>query len=48
MIGDSLREEMTMKKEFTDELMKAIRALDDKGKVVVLDAFVAFYDTESM
>lgn len=41
-----MKKEFTVKYATSGELMKAIRALDEDGKVAVLDAFVAFYDTE--
>lgn len=41
-----MKKDFTIKYATSRELMKAIRALDEEGKVAVLDAFVAFYDTE--
>lgn len=41
-----MKKDFTIKYATSGELMKAIRALDEEGKVAVLDAFVSFYDTE--
>ena len=41
-----MKKDFTIKYATSGDLMQAIRALDEKGKVAVLDAFVAFYDTD--
>ena len=41
-----MKKDFTIKYATSGDLMMAIRALDEEGKVAVLDAFVAFYDTE--
>ena len=41
-----MKKKLTVKYATSGELMRAIWALDEEGKVAVLDAFVFFYDTE--